>query len=226
MNIIKHLPNALTLGNLFCGFAGIICSFIRPDLPTAWFVWAACLFDFLDGFAARALKVTSPIGKELDSLADVVSFGVLPSIFIYRLLDSNGAGYFAWSAFALAAMAALRLAKFNTDTRQSYGFIGLPTPAHALFITGILFLIDYAGLQSYTLQIGLGAVGAMSWLMVSEISLPALKFKSFSWKENKLTWIIPAGSLILIVLMKEAGIPASILFYILISLIYPSSGKE
>lgn len=226
MKIFNQLPNSLTIGNLLCGCGGIVCLFTRPDLAPAWFVWVACVFDFFDGFAARALKVASPIGKELDSLADVVSFGVLPSIFMYRFLETAGAGYLAWAAFALAAMAALRLAKFNVDTRQSYGFIGLPTPAHALFITGIPFLVEYAGLQVYALQIGLISVVAMAWLMVSEINLPALKFKSFSLNENKLTLIIAGGSLLLIVFMKEAGISASILFYILISLVYPSSENK
>lgn len=226
MKIFNQVPNSLTIANLLCGCGGIVCLFTRPDLAPAWFVWAACVFDFFDGFAARALKVASPIGKELDSLADVVSFGVLPSVFMYRFLETAGGGYFAWSAFALAAMAALRLAIFNVDTRQSYGFIGLPTPAHALFITGIPFFIDYAGIEVYALQIGIISVVGMAWLMVSEISLPALKFKSFSLKENKLTLIIAGVSLLLIVFMKEAGIPASILFYVLISLVYPGPEKK
>ena len=225
MNLIKHLPNSLTLGNLLCGCIGIVCLYTRPELTPAWFVWAGCLFDFLDGFAARALKVSSPIGKELDSLADVVSFGVLPSLFMFGFLTQAGAGMWSWSALLLAAAAALRLAKFNTDTRQTNGFLGLPTPAHALFITGLPFLITLTGLETYTLWFGSGAVLLMSLLMVSELPLPALKFRSFSWKENKMTFTLIGVSSLLFSLFKEAGIPASILAYLIISFFSPTTRK-
>ena len=221
----RQIPNMLTLANLLTGTTGIIFLFTRPEWAAAWFIWMACVFDFLDGFAARALKVTSPIGKELDSLADVVSFGVLPSLFMFQFLEKSDVGSAVWIALLLAAAAAWRLAKFNTDSRQTMGFLGLPTPAHALFITGLPFLINVAGIESFSLWIGLASVITMSWLMISELPLPALKFKSFSWKENQFTYLLIAVSLILIVFFREAGIPASILVYILFSFFIPDSRK-
>jgi len=218
MNPIKHLPNALTVGNLLCGCAGIVCAFTQPELSLAWFVWAACLFDFLDGFSARLLNVTSAIGKELDSLADVVSFGVLPSVQMYMLGQSHGA-WVQWSGFLLAAFAALRLAKFNVDTRQSQSFIGLPTPAMALFITGLPFLLQLTGMETPSPVILLSATGLMAVVMVAELPMPALKFKSLAWKGNELIFFLLAASLLLVLLFREAGISLSILFYLVLSLL-------
>jgi len=224
---MKHLPNIITLGNLLTGSVGICFLFTHPETPTAWFVWIACLFDFLDGFTARLLKVASPMGKELDSLADVVSFGVLPSLFMLKFLEKSGSDQvlLPWLALQLAAAAAWRLAKFNTDSRQSYGFLGLPTPAHALFITGLPALLTITGLQNLNLALGLVAVGFMTYLMTSEIPMPALKFKNFSWSENKLTYLLVLIGLILFILLKEAGIAATILFYIIISFFSPKSSS-
>lgn len=223
--IKRQIPNFLTLANLLTGTSGIIFLFTKPEWSPAWFVWLACGFDFLDGFAARALKVTSPIGKELDSLADVVSFGVFPSLFMMKLLENSGAGYSAWIALLLAAAAAWRLAKFNTDSRQTMGFLGLPTPAHALFITGLPYLLSVTNMESLNLYIGIGAVLTMAWLMVSELPLPALKFKSINWTENKFTFSLLLISLALIFLFKEAGIPLSILVYIIFSFFIPDTRK-
>src|SRR5262245_54032906 len=119
MSILRHLPNALTCGNLLCGCLGIVGLFEGWSVPTAYFVWAAVGFDFLDGFAARALKVTSPIGRELDSMADMVSFGALPSLLMYQLMKSaTDVQWLPAIAFLLAVYSALRLAKFNIDERQ------------------------------------------------------------------------------------------------------------
>ena len=138
MNLIRHLPNALTCGNLLCGCLGIVCVLQCPIEYAAYFVWAACVFDFFDGFAARALHVKSPIGKELDSLADMVSFGVLPSMAMYSMIKSvTGEPMLAYFAFSIAVFSALRLALFNIDERQIDTFIGVPTPATALFITAL-----------------------------------------------------------------------------------------
>ena len=218
--MIRQIPNALTSGNLLCGCVGIICSFTNPEIPSAWFVWAACVFDFLDGFSARLLKVSSPIGKELDSLADMVSFGVLPAIAMKNMMVNAGLGQWSWLGLLLAVFAALRLAKFNVDTRQSDSFIGVPTPAHALFICGIpslaaLFPVGWVG------GIALLAITFLfSWLMVSPLPLFALKFKDFKWEGNKMRFTFLLLAVLLIIIYKDAGLPLSILLYILFSLLF------
>lgn len=218
----RHIPNALTSGNLLCGCAGIICAFTNPDIPTAWFVWAACVFDFLDGFSARILKVASPIGKELDSLADVVSFGVLPGICMRNYLVNAGAGQWAWLGLSLTVFAALRLAKFNIDTKQSDSFIGVPTPAHALFICGIPSLAQLLP-AGWVGQIPLmGITILFSWLMVAPVPLFALKFKNFKWSANKIRFTFLLISVLLLLFFKAGGVPLSILVYILISLVFKS----
>ncbi|MEQ8423595.1 MAG: CDP-diacylglycerol--serine O-phosphatidyltransferase, partial [Cyclobacteriaceae bacterium] len=137
----RHIPNLLTLGNLLCGCLGILYARESSLHMVAYLVWIACVFDFLDGFAARALRTSSSIGKELDSLADMVSFGVLPSITMYVWLEQSfPESYIPYCAFLIALFSALRLAKFNVDENQKDAFIGLPTPANALFITGLIFL--------------------------------------------------------------------------------------
>jgi CDP-diacylglycerol--serine O-phosphatidyltransferase len=224
--MLKHIPNALTSGNLLCGSAGIICSFTNPEIPTEWFVWAACVFDFLDGFAARILKVSSPIGKELDSLADMVSFGVLPGIVMKNLLTSTGIGIWAWLGLSLTVFAALRLAKFNIDTRQSDSFVGVPTPAHALFICGIPSLIGTFSAN----WIGSGTLVAItllfSWLMVSEIPLFALKFKNFAWSDNKIRFTFLLCAVLLVAFFQSAGLPLAILLYIAFSLVLKSGNQR
>jgi len=201
---------------------GIICSFTNPEIPTAWFVWAACVFDFLDGFSARLLKVTNPIGKELDSLADMVSFGLLPGILMRNLLMNAGAGVWSWAGLLLTVFAALRLAKFNVDTRQSDSFIGVPTPAHALFICGIPSLMGLFPREWFGQIPLLGTTVLFSWLMVAPIPLFALKFKTFDWNSNKLRFTFLVAAVLLIAFFKSAGVPLSILLYIVISLLFRS----
>jgi CDP-diacylglycerol--serine O-phosphatidyltransferase len=216
----KHIPNLLTAGNLLAGCVGIIFSFKHPDIPAAYFIWFACIFDFLDGFVARILKVTSTIGKELDSLADVVSFGVLPAVIIYQQINQTHPDL-AWFGMVLAVAAAFRLARFNTDVRQIENFIGLPTPAMALFISALPFVIEQFVLQNFSLEIYLTGTIIMAYTMVSSINLPALKFKSLIWKENGLKFIIIAVSIVAISVFGTAGISISILLYILTSFFQP-----
>ncbi|MFM9076455.1 MAG: CDP-alcohol phosphatidyltransferase family protein, partial [Bacteroidota bacterium] len=211
--------------NLLCGCAGIVCAFTRPDLPLAWFVWAACGFDFLDGFSARLLKVSSAIGKELDSLADVVSFGVLPSVQLFMMMGGATGGPVSWTGFALAAFAALRLAKFNVDDRQTESFSGLPTPAMALFITGLPFVLALIGSAETPVYLPLLATVLMALAMVSPLPMAALKFKSLTWKGNQVIFLLLATSLVLIVMTGAAGIPLSILFYLFLSLLARFSPK-
>lgn len=220
IRMLRHLPNALTCCNLLCGAVGTVYILEGHDLyPAAYFVWLSLVFDFLDGFAARSLGVASPIGKELDSLADVISFGLLPSVLIYVLIKEQAPeSYLPFLAFIIVICSALRLAKFNIDESQSDSFKGLPTPANALFLTGLPFLPD--GIQEFLFQPLLlaGISIVFSLLLVSRIDLFALKFKDFSWWNNKLQFTFLAISVLLLVILKFAAVPLIIIFYILLSL--------
>src|SRR6476620_6072036 len=137
----RHIPNFLTCCNLICGCLGIVFVLEGRLVPAAYFVWAACVFDFFDGFAARMLKVSSPIGKELDSLADVVSFGVLPAMVMYTMIgNSTTSPALPYLGFMIAVFSALRLAIFNIDETQTDSFKGLNTPANSFFITSLPLL--------------------------------------------------------------------------------------
>jgi CDP-diacylglycerol--serine O-phosphatidyltransferase len=141
MKLARHLPNVLTCGNLLCGCLGVIFCLESRDVPIAYFVWVAGVFDFFDGFAARWLKVSSPIGKELDSLADMVSFGLLPSMVMYKMIGASSSNaYLPFVGLLIAVCSALRLAIFNVDETQHDSFKGLNTPANTIFITSLPFL--------------------------------------------------------------------------------------
>ena len=224
----KHLPNAVTCLNLFSGCLGIVFAFQGNLQWAGYAIVIAAILDFFDGMLARMLKSYSAIGKELDSLADVVSFGVLPSVIIYQLfllapqIDSISV-WLNFSAFLIAIFSALRLAKFNIDERQSDQFIGLPTPANALLIASFpmiitennLFFVNYI-LNPYFLFIfSLG----MGILLVAEIPLMSLKFKSLKLSENIPQYILIFSSLILLLFFKFAAVPLIITLYFLISFI-------
>jgi len=193
---------------------------IKGDLTSAaYFVWVACMFDFFDGFAARMLKVSSPIGKELDSLADMVSFGLLPAMVLYQmLLESNTHAYLPYFAFSVAIFSALRLAIFNIDETQSDSFKGLPTPANALFITSLPLLTGNIAIALFEPWILCVIVAISSYLLVSGIPLFALKFKSFAWKENKIRFTFLILSVLLLAVLKIEAIPVIILLYVVLSL--------
>jgi len=220
MSLQRHVPNVLTLGNLLCGSAGIVNALQYSTISAAWFVWAACIFDFLDGFAARTLKVHSPIGKELDSLADMVSFGVLPGIVMFQMMDIlSPSTLLPYSAFLITAFSALRLAKFNVDENQKDSFVGLPTPANALLITALPALQepwDMLISQDYFLLI-ITLVSSM--LLVLPVELFALKFKNYRWGENKVRFTFIAVSVLLLILWQASALPFVILFYIGMSLL-------
>lgn len=224
----KHLPNAVTCLNLFSGCLGIVFAFQGNLRWAGYAIVIAAILDFFDGMLARMLKAYSAIGKELDSLADVVSFGVLPSVIIYQLfllapqIDSISV-WLNYSAFLIAIFSALRLAKFNIDERQSDQFIGLPTPANALLIASFpmiitennLFFVNYI-LNPYFLFIfSLG----MGILLVAEIPLMSLKFKSLKLSENIPQYILIFSSLILLLFLKFVSVPIIITLYFLISFI-------
>lgn len=216
----KHLPNFLTCCNLISGTFGIVFVLESRDVPAAYFVWLACLFDFFDGFAARVLKVDSPIGKELDSLADVVSFGVLPSLVMYKMIgDATDSDLLPFAGFIIAVFSALRLAIFNVDETQRDSFRGLNTPANTLFITSLPLLSDEVGqwlYQSWTLIL---ITLIFSFLLVSRIEIFALKFKNFKWKENRVRFFFLIVSALLLPALQVAAIPIIIILYIVLSFI-------
>lgn len=205
----RHIPNCITCCNLISGCIATTCAAHAYAHPASY-VWAVlfiilgAVFDFFDGMTARLLGVSSPIGKELDSLADVVTFGVAPSMMLFSLFFE--VEYPAWllplrpympyTAFIMAAFSALRLAKFNLDTRQQTSFIGVPTPANALF-WGSLIVGQHAFLTSYLFNAAFLFLFmlAASWLLVAEIPLFALKFKNLSWADNRIKYIFLIGCL-------------------------------
>lgn len=189
-------------------------------MPAAYFVWAAGVFDFFDGFAARWLNVTSPIGKELDSLADMVSFGLLPSLVMYKMIEASSENeWLPYVAFLIAVCSALRLAIFNIDETQHDSFKGLNTPANTIFITSLVFLPD-SWSQWLQHEVSLIILTILfSLLLVSRIDIIAFKFKDFSWQHNKARFTFLPIAVLLIVFLGKAGLPLVILFYILFSLV-------
>ena len=185
------------------------------------------VFDFFDGLTARVLGVSSPIGKELDSLADCVTFGVAPSAILFWVMHEVHCpevlmplkGILPYSAFLLAAFSALRLAKFNLDTRQSTQFIGLPTPANALFWASLIVGCERLLTTSlWSLVAVVVLVFVMSYMLIAELPMFALKFKHWGWKGNEVTYIFAISSLLLIILLGTSGFAAIIIWYILLSL--------
>jgi CDP-diacylglycerol--serine O-phosphatidyltransferase len=210
----------ITTGNLVAGCIGIYFALNGEFMSSAYCIGIAALFDFLDGLVARLLKVHSEIGKQLDSLADMVTFGVLPSFIMFQYLSAADAGNWKFIAFAIAVFSAFRLAKFNVDTRQSDQFIGLPTPANAIFICSLIFLKDIPGFDFLFEKTALSIVVTIfSLLLVAEIPMIALKFKSLKFKENIFRYILILGAITLVVLFQFSGIPFVIAFYILLSVV-------
>lgn len=207
----KFIPNFLTCLNLAIGCVGVYYTLTTQKPEAFYFVIVAGLFDFLDGFAARVLKVQSEIGKQLDSLADLVSFGMLPSFFMLQRLQ--GSDYF-WVALIIAVFSAIRLAKFNVDDSQSDSFKGLPTPANAIMLTSLTF-VSFE-LYQYTL-IGICIFSAI--MLVSPIRLIALKFSSPGWKGNEDRWLLIIGIIALMAVFKWTFIPLLIPFYVVVSVI-------
>ena len=197
-NPLKHIPNTLTLANLLLGCLSIVSAFEGNLLLAAYLIIFASVFDFFDGFSARLLKAYSPMGKELDSLSDLVSFGVAPSVIVFHLLKDalgleSGEGFTGGQVllvipFLIALFSALRLAKFNIDTRQTTSFIGLPTPANALFIVGIVLGLNSsrgAWFEYFTNSpvAIIAMVLVLSALLVSPIPMFSLKIKGFEIKK-------------------------------------------
>ena len=238
MILLKHLPNLITCMNLFCGCLAIVSLMLGNPLTAAFLVVAAAIFDFFDGFAARLLKVSSPIGAELDSLADMVTFGVVPGLMLLHYLVADGIGslhgvqaFFAdpilLVPFAVPVFSALRLAKFNVDTRQSDSFRGMPTPASAFWVISIPLMIEYMPFYCNWIPENVivdrwfvvGSSIGLSALMVSDIPLMALKFKRFGWKGNEVRYVFLIISVVLLIILRPVAIPIILSLYIVISII-------
>jgi CDP-diacylglycerol---serine O-phosphatidyltransferase len=251
---MKQIPNIFTLLNLFLGCVAIVFAlqtetisiFVEQDLSThynipeklsvaAYLIFAAAVIDFLDGFVARLLGATSEMGKQLDSLSDVVSFGVAPSVILYQLLrisfikEENGLETsIIWllPAFIVACAGAYRLARFNIDTSQSFGFKGVPIPAAGLLIASFPLILHFGNniidvsawlTNKWVLY---AVIAVISWLMVSTLPLLALKFKDFSIKNNVSKIILVIIALVAALLLKWLAVPVVFIAYIILSLLY------
>lgn len=218
----KHIPNALTCANLLSGCIGVVFAFKGDLNVAAYAVLLSGIFDFFDGFVARCLHVKSAIGKELDSLADMVSFGFLPGVVMFQMLSQSDftSPYLPYLGFLITIFSALRLAKFNIDERQTEDFIGLNTPMNTLFIVSLPFIQrDYPGIGNSTLLL-VSITVIMSFLLTSEIRIFSLKFGSMEWKQNKIKFIFLMISAILIGFLKFAAIPFVLILYISMSIIH------
>jgi CDP-diacylglycerol--serine O-phosphatidyltransferase len=241
----KHIPNSITSLNLAAGFIAIIFAFNGELVTASWLILAAIVFDFLDGLSARLLKAYSEIGKELDSLADVVSFGVAPAIIIYQLISSSLASSMPLftnglviKSLAIQLMtvimpvcAALRLAIFNTDTTQATSFKGLPTPANALAVISIVIAQHYSDtnlIVSFTdskIALIIFTV-VISLLMVTRIPLLSLKTSHLRFKGNEGRYILVATVILVLAIFGMAGSILIIPLYIIVSLISLLFGKS
>jgi len=232
-----HLPNALTCCNLFSGCIAAVMIFRNHLEYAAYFVFISAFFDLLDGMVARKVSSDTAFGKELDSLADVVSFGFVPGAMMFKLLQlSDLQSYFQsdiliriiqFLPFLITVFSALRLAKFNLDTRQSNSFIGLPTPACTLFIVSFPLILsqlpgkfDHIILNPYFILI---SSVILSFLLVAEIPLFSMKFKSLEIRENFFQYILLIISLIIFPIFLFAAIPLVIILYILLSIVQNST---
>lgn len=229
-NKLFTLPNIVTLANLVCGCAAVQYAFHWNPNAAFWLIAAAAAFDFLDGFVARLTGQHSEVGKQLDSLADVVSFGVAPSAVLFSLFQADNYLWDQWiyrwlvpySVFSVALFSALRLAKFNVDETQKEEFSGLPTPAAALAIAAMgrmvwdaeFLHIGALGLPNETLVV---LAAAVSWLLVCPMRMFSLKFKSFWWRGNELQYTFLALSVVLIAMLGTGGVAAVVGLYIVVS---------
>lgn len=216
----KHIPNTITCCNLISGCISTYFAFLSDYRMALLFIVIGAVFDFFDGMVARMLNVSSPIGKELDSLADDVTFGFAPSAIIFSFLCSfhNHLLFIPFLAFIMAAFSALRLAKFNLDTRQALGFIGLPTPANALFWGSLIVGINDNNFTFDGMEWGILAGTFLScYLLIAEIPMFALKFKHWGWKGNEIKYIFILSCVPILLLLGIAGFAVIIAWYVILS---------
>lgn len=253
----RQIPNLFTLANLIFGCIAIVLALQTQNISiytgedfsssfnipenlslAALCLYAAALVDFLDGFVARFFKASSEMGKQLDSLADVVSFGAAPGVILYQLLrisfmkEENGLDVsMLWllPAFIVTAAAAYRLAKFNIDTRQGYGFIGVPTPAAGLLVASLPLILHYGSGMINVSELLVnkwllyGLIILLSWLMVSNLPILAMKFKDFSLKNNMPKVILLAIGIIAVIFFKWLAVPIIFIAYIILSLAFKNN---
>ena len=224
----KHIPNTITCLNLISGCIATYWAFMGDCRLALLFIVIGAAFDFFDGMVARLLHVSSPIGKELDSLADDITFGFAPSAIVYEYLRPE-TELLPFIVFIMAAFSALRLAKFNLDERQALGFIGLPTPANALFwgslIVGAGDWMKTAPVIGPNLSLViLGGVFISCYLLVSEIPMFALKFKTWGWKGNDVKYVFLLTCIPILLLLGISGLAVIIAWYVLLSIV--SSNKK
>lgn len=234
----------MTLGNLFSGTIAIFYAFLEDYRNVALFVVFGIVLDFFDGFLARLLKVEGELGKQLDSLADMVTSGVVPGIVMFQLLlnasteksfehlfTQNGFEYFPFLGLLITLASAYRLARFNIDTRQTETFIGLPVPANTLWIVSLPLILEYS--QALWIQeilhntyILLGLTLLSCYLLNAEIRLFALKFKTFAWKDNAVRYLFLTISLVLLCVLQFVAVPIIIILYVFISYVQNTFQKN
>ena len=241
MKIKKHIPNLITLGNLFCGTIATIYAVQADFVFAGLFVILGILFDFFDGFAARLFHVSGELGKQLDSLADMVTSGVVPGIIMLKLIEVNtinaSNSFFDNSILGISLVglvltlgACYRLAKFNIDTRQSDIFIGLPTPAMSLFVISLPLIQQYSNIEfalnlitnNYFL---IAITILLTYLMNAQLPLFSLKFKDYSVKNNLIKYVFLIASLLMIIFLQYISIPLIIIVYVVLSVISNFSKK-
>lgn len=247
----KHVPNLITSLNILCGCVAVLFAASGDLILASYFVFLGIFFDFFDGLAARLLKAQSEIGLQLDSLADVITSGLAPGVVMYQLLnlsyfhqmrdltDTFSSGgwnvgikdYIPLLGLLIVVASAYRLAKFNVDTRQTSGFIGLPTPANALLILSLPLILQYQYselAESILLNpwFLMGMTLLSCYLLNAEIPLFALKFKTWSFRENSVRYIFLILCAVLLVMLKFLAIPIIILLYIVLSFADHKKGKK
>ena len=245
MNFIKNnLANAITLGNLFSGCIGAVHLILGDYQTTAICIILSLVLDFFDGFVARALKANSNLGTQLDSLADMVSFGLIPGLAMFKMLEPFGNEVLGmqlpfaikYFGFLITLFSCLRLAIFNLDEDQKYYFKGLNTPSNTILIFGIYYFIETISLDFNKLNYILADMHVKggilifitilsSWLLISPIKMIAMKFKSKQLKDNYPKLALLIGGILILLIFKTTGIPLVIIYYILISLIFQKQLK-
>ena len=225
----KNIPNIITSINLFCGCCALACVFYGRFFSVFLFLFVGAWADYLDGFVARSLKVKSELGKQLDSLADMVSFGVVPGAIIYMLLVRGMTKNFesfpqylilaGLPAFLITVFAAVRLAKFNIDTRQSEDFIGLNTPACTIFTVGLMLMYHYDsyGLRAIVISpwVLYPTIVILSYLLIAELPLFSFKFKTFQWAGNEMRFTFLLLALVALIIFKEVALSLVVIMYVL-----------
>lgn len=240
MTLKKYIPNLLTLLNLLSGTIAVIYAVNNELVIAAYLVFLGIFFDFFDGFAARLFKVSGELGKQLDSLADVVTSGVVPGIVIYKLLQSKttleifNTKIVSWESSELELLpflgllitlgAAYRLAKFNIDERQTSSFIGLPTPAASIFVLSLPLILEFSSIEFihalilnkwFLILISL----VLTYLMNAEIPLFSLKFKNYAWKNNQIKYVFLITTVLLFAVLQFVAVPLIIIIYVVLSII-------